>query len=105
MTLSEESETQKQTTVGAMCGCTGIQEKAKAQQSKHFDWQTSIKAFLDNFIGQTTFMKTLAEWLREKFRRENSKETVEPICDCCGQVSKLTDGLCDWCSRFYKAHK
>jgi hypothetical protein len=105
MTLNEESETQKQTTVDAMYGCTGFQRKAKAQQSKHFDWQTSIKAFLDNFIGQTTFMKTLAEWLREKFRRENSKETVEPICDCCGQVSKLTDGLCDWCSRFYKAHK
>jgi hypothetical protein len=50
-------------------------------------------------------MKTLIEWLRDKLRKEDSKESVEQICDCCGQVSRLTDGLCEWCQRFYKAHK
>jgi len=50
-------------------------------------------------------MKTLIEWLRDKLRKEDSKENVEQICDCCGQVSRLTDGLCEWCERFYKANK
>ena len=50
-------------------------------------------------------MKTLIEWLRDKLKKENSEESVEQICDCCGQVSTLTNGLCEWCSKFYKANK
>jgi hypothetical protein len=31
---------------------------------------------------------------------------IHKPCDACGQVSStLFDGLCDWCHRFYKAHK
>ena len=51
-------------------------------------------------------MKTLIEWLRDKLRKEDSKESVEQICDCCGQVTtNLIDGLCEWCSKFYGEHK
>jgi hypothetical protein len=50
-------------------------------------------------------MKTFKQWLKEKFLKEQAEEKKEPVCDCCGQISTLTDGLCEWCSRFYKAHK
>ena len=26
-------------------------------------------------------------------------------CDTCGQISRLTAGLCDWCYRTYEANK
>ena len=26
-------------------------------------------------------------------------------CDTCGQISRLTSGLCDWCYKTYEANK
>jgi hypothetical protein len=37
---------------------------------------------------------------------ENVFTYKEQECDTCGQISSsLSKGLCEYCSRFYKAHK
>ena len=36
---------------------------------------------------------------------ENVFRRKDLECDTCGQISNLTNGLCDYCIRFYKAYK
>jgi len=54
-------------------------------------------------------VKKLFDAIRRSFRREHTpvvRRNVHAPCDTCGQVNtNLIDGLCDWCHRFYKAHK
>lgn len=51
------------------------------------------------------FTKKRLMSLLVKFRRPKPKPEANE-CDTCGQVcTKLTDGMCDWCAKFYKANK
>jgi len=38
--------------------------------------------------------------------KPEKRQDGEPICDACGQVTTdLREGLCAWCTNFYKANK
>lgn len=46
--------------------------------------------------------------LIEIIRALTSKKVEKPEleeCDCCGQISRLNEGLCIWCHNVYKANK
>ena len=51
------------------------------------------------------WIRKIREWWRTE-RYELPTQDRHAPCDTCGQIcSKLTDGLCDWCHRFFGAHK
>jgi hypothetical protein len=47
--------------------------------------------------------------MRRIFRRRQEpvvRHNAHKPCDTCGQVSStLIDGMCEWCNRFFGAHK
>ena len=55
----------------------------------------------------------LRKWIKELWRKRTQKRSEPTVqhnahkpCDTCGQVSStLIDGMCDWCNRFFGAHK
>lgn len=43
-------------------------------------------------------------WIMVRYPEKRHPE--DEVCDTCGQVdSRLEDGQCAWCKRFYGAHK
>lgn len=51
-------------------------------------------------------LRRIRNWWRGERYEPPARRGQHAPCDTCGQVcSKLTDGLCDWCHRFFGAHK
>lgn len=51
-------------------------------------------------------LRKLMDKIRQILDRRPQPIDVHRPCDTCGQISgNLIDGLCDWCSRLFGAHK